>query len=114
VPGDKITAEVYAKYVDPVSGTPDLNTFLSQLATLISSGQTTSGTVLDGGSFSSSTTAFPLPTQAGTNTAGSTGTGPKAYLNWLVFDRNYNLISSKSGYKRLSGDAKRDRPGRGP
>jgi RHS repeat-associated protein len=104
MPGDKITAEVYAKYVDPVSGnrSGSLNTFLTQVASLISSGTTSSGTVVDGGDFSNSTTSFPFPTQAASNTTGSSGAGPKAYLNWLVFDRDYNWISSKSGYKRIS------------
>jgi RHS repeat-associated protein len=104
MPGDKITAEVYAKYIDPVSGnrTSALNTFLGQVTSLIAAGTTSSGTVVDGGSFSSSTSSFQFPTQAANNTAGSTGAGPKAYLNWLVFDRDYNWISSKSGYKRIS------------
>jgi RHS repeat-associated protein len=108
MPGDKITAEAWAKYVDPVSGnrTTALNDVLTQIASLISAGTTSSGTVMDGGSFSSSTTSFPFPTQAGSNTSGSTGTGPKAYLNWLVFDRNYVLLPSKSGYKRISATPK--------
>jgi hypothetical protein len=64
---------------------------------------------VDGGSFTSSTTSFPFPTQAVSNTAGSTGNGPKAYLNWLVFDRNYNLILSKSDYARISATPKESR-----
>jgi RHS repeat-associated protein len=108
MPGDKITAEAWAKYVDPVSDnrTTALNDVLTQIASLISAGTTSSGTVMDGGSFSSSTTSFPFPTQAASNTAGSIGTGPKAYLNWLVFDRNYVLLLSKSGYKRISATPK--------
>jgi RHS repeat-associated protein len=108
MPGDKITAEVFAKYIDPVSGnrTGALNSFLTQVASLISAGTTSSGTVKDGGQFSSSTSSFPFPTQAGSITAGSTESGPKAYLNWLVFDRDYNLILSKSNFDRLSATPK--------
>jgi RHS repeat-associated protein len=108
MPGDKITAEVYAKYIDPVSGnrTGALNSFLTQVASLISAGTTNSGTVKDGGQFSSSTSSFPFPTQAGSITASSTESGPKAYLNWLVFDRDYNLILSKSNFDRLSATPK--------
>ena len=31
-----------------------------------------------------------------------TGTGPKAYLNWLVFDKSFEVIASKRGFRRLS------------
>ncbi|HEX8059615.1 MAG TPA: hypothetical protein VF473_01705 [Cyclobacteriaceae bacterium] len=37
------------------------------------------------------------------NTSGSTG-GPKAYLDWLIFDRNYALVNG--GYVRLSSAPK--------
>lgn len=37
-----------------------------------------------------------------------TGTAPKAYLNWLIFDRDFNLIPEKSGYKRITTAAKED------
>lgn len=40
------------------------------------------------------------------NTTGSSGTGPKIFLNWLVLDRNYILITTKSGYECLSQTAK--------
>jgi RHS repeat-associated protein len=35
---------------------------------------------------------------------GSSGTGPKGYLNWLVFDNNFVLVNG--GYKRMSTAAK--------
>lgn len=53
--------------------------------------------VVDGANYSTSTSSFPF---AGLlSTTGSTG-GPKAYLNWLIFDRNYTFITG--GYSRLS------------
>src|SRR5690606_6834647 len=56
--------------------------------------------------YSTSTSSFPFPVEAAANTSGSSETGPKAYLNWLVFDRDYNLILGQCGYDRLSGDLK--------
>src|SRR5690606_38920667 len=37
---------------------------------------------------------------------GSVSSGPRAYLNWLVFDRDYNWIKAESGYVRLTDAAK--------
>src|SRR5690606_30441083 len=59
--------------------------------------------VVDGGGYSTSTSSFPFPIEAAANTSGSSETGPKAYLNWLVFDRDYNLLVGQCGYDRLSG-----------
>jgi RHS repeat-associated protein len=100
MPGDVISAEVYAKYVDTNSSnwTAALNTLLTQIA----AGTAPAGTVVDGTGYSSSTTSFPF---AGLNgTAGSSGVGPKAYLNWLVFNRNGGLLNG--GYQRLSDTPK--------
>lgn len=97
MPGDVINAEVYAKYVDPVSSnwTPALASLMSQITTAAA------GVVVDGTGYPTSTSSFPY---AGlNNTTGSTG-GPKAYLNWLIFDRNYMLITG--GYQRLSATPK--------
>ena len=59
----------------------------------------TAGVVVDGANYATSTSSFPF---AGLiNTTGSTG-GPKAYLNWAVFDRDYNFISGQSGFKRMT------------
>lgn len=96
MPGDVIDAEVWAKYVD--TNTKNWTSALSSLMSLISSGSTT--VVSDGASYTSSTSSFPYASLQ--NTSGSTGSGPKAYLNWLVFDRNFNLLSSQSGYIRMS------------
>ncbi|AYB33473.1 DUF6443 domain-containing protein [Chryseolinea soli] len=95
MPGDVINMEVFAKYIDTNSTnrTAALNTLLAQIA----AGTAPAGTVVDGGSYASSTSSFPF---AGLlNTSGSTG-GPKAYLNYLIFDRNYNFKSG--GFKRIS------------
>jgi RHS repeat-associated protein len=104
MPGDKITAEVYAKYVD--TNPNNVQAWLNTLLTQIAAGTAPAGTVVDGGSYSTSTSSFPFPVQATQLTANSVEPGPKAYLNWLVFDRDYNLILSKCGYDRISTDAK--------
>ena len=99
MPGDTLRLEVYGKYLDP--NTANWTAGLTSLANQIAAG--TGGTVVDGAGYLSSTSSFPF---AGLlSTAGSTG-GPKAYLNWLVFDRNYVFIPGKSGYQRMSTSAK--------
>lgn len=103
MPGDVINLEVYAKYIDSNSGnrTAALNTLIAQIA----AGTAAAGTVVDGSSYATSTSSFPFPS-GGNGTGNSTGSGPKAYLNWLVYDRNYTLITSKSGYARMTTAAR--------
>jgi RHS repeat-associated protein len=103
MPGDVINMEVYGKYIDsnPANLTAVLNAFILQIA----AGTAGGWTVSDGVNYRASTSSFPFTgSQNGTNS--SSGTGPKAYLNWLVFDRNYILIPGKSGYSRLTTVAK--------
>jgi len=95
MPGDVIYTEVYAKYVDTntANWTTALNTLMGQIAA------NTAGVVVDGATYTSSSSSFPFPGVL--STSGSTG-GPKAYLNWLVFDKNQVFIPAKSGYKRMT------------
>ena len=66
-------------------------------------GTNPSGPVVDGGSFETSTASFPFAGEAGGLTQNDQTTGaPRAYLNWLVFDRDYVLIPQKSGFKRIT------------
>ena len=96
MPGDTLRLEVYGKYLDP--NTANWTAGLTSLANQIAAG--TGGTVVDGAGYLSSTSSFPF---AGLlSTTGS----PKAYLNWLVFDRNYIFIPGKSGYQRMTTSAK--------
>ncbi|MFD2034523.1 hypothetical protein ACFSKL_06975 [Belliella marina] len=98
-PRDKIDAEVYVKYLDPnTSGTPG-----SALAQLISNlANNTAGVVIDGA------TAGSEPMQlAGLLSYGSgNSTGPKAYLNVLVFDQNYQLQEDLSTFRQVASAAK--------
>jgi RHS repeat-associated protein len=94
MPGDVINAEVYAKYVDLVSSnwTGALTTLMTQIAA------NTAGVVIDGSSYGNSTSSFPT-TYGGLQ--GKTDNGaPKAYLNWLIFDRNY--VFQTGGFKQIT------------
>lgn len=101
MPGDTVNIEVFAKYVDTNSSnwTTALNTLLTQIA----SGTAPAGTVVDGVNYTTSTSSFQFGGLL--NTSGSTGNGPKAYLNWLIFDREFNYVDG--GFVRLS-DAPRE------
>lgn len=100
MPGDKVQIEAYAKYFDPSNSTNQtwLTTLISQIATNTAAG----GIVVDGSGYASNT-ATGVPFGNSLNKSAETGTLPKAYLNWLVFDRDYNVILGKSGYKRVLG-----------
>ena len=96
MPGDVVSAEVYAKFIDqnPVNWTSALTTLMSQ----VTAGRTS--VVTDGSAYTSSTGSFLF---GGLNpTSGVAGSGPRFYLNWLVFDRNQTLIQGLSGFTRLS------------
>ncbi len=101
MPGDKIDIEVFAKYLDPNSAnwTAAMTSFMAAIA----GGTAPAGTVIDGGlpgSLGSST--FPFPGYL-THT-GETGSNPKAYLNYLVFDNNF--VYKTGGFRRLSTSAR--------
>jgi hypothetical protein len=82
MPGDVINAEVYAKYVDPNSG----------------NWNAAPGVVIDGANYAASTSTFPA-NYPGLVTKTDNG-APKAYLNWLVFDRNFVFITG--GFRQIS------------
>jgi hypothetical protein len=94
MPGDVINAEVYAKYVDPNSG--NWNAALTALMNNIAS--SASGVVIDGANYAASTSTFPA-NYPGLVTKTDNG-APKAYLNWLVFDRNFVFITG--GFRQIS------------
>ncbi|MBI3219204.1 MAG: RHS repeat-associated core domain-containing protein, partial [Bacteroidetes bacterium] len=96
MPGDVINIEVYAKYIDPNSSnwTGTLSTLMSQIAS------NTAGVVFtDATGYANSTSSFnaSYPGLLGTKTDNG---APKAYLNWLVFDRNY--VSLTGGFKQIT------------
>ncbi len=103
MPGDTVNLTVYAKYVDPANSnnTAALTQFLAQII----AGTASAGTVIDGPNYSvNGITPFPYTGLAGEGN--STGTGPKAYLNYLVFDRNFVFVNG--GYVQVSTAARED------
>ncbi len=101
MPGDTITMEVWAKYLD--TNTNNWSAALTNLVGAIANGTAPTGTFIDGGAAGSiGGTTFPytgvLPR------TGDSGTGPKAYLNYIVFDKNYGYKTG--GFKRLSATPK--------
>lgn len=94
MPGDVINAEVYAKYVDPV--TSNWNAALTTLVNQVAAG--TAGVVVDGANYTTSTSSFPT-TYPGLQSKTDNG-APKAYLNWLVFDRNFVFLNG--GFKQIT------------
>lgn len=103
VPGDVVQLEVYAKYVDPNSS--NWTAALTNLLTSVANGTAVPGTVIDGAGYAyGGTNVFPFGGLL--DKSSDPGTGPKAYLNYLVFDQDYMPILSKSGYKRLSDQPK--------
>ncbi|MEI9920685.1 MAG: RHS repeat-associated core domain-containing protein [Bacteroidota bacterium] len=105
MPGDTLKIEVFAKYYEPPV-TPNSGLFTLLMAA-ITGGTAPGGVVVDGsGYLTNYSTTVPGVALDGKSNEDSGP--PKAYLNWLVFDRDYNLIASKSGYKRITTAAKED------
>jgi hypothetical protein len=101
MPGDTVKTEVYAKYLDTNSG--NWTTALNNLMTSIANGTAPAGTYVDGGAIGS-TGGVTAPWLSLLNKSGETGTAPKAYLNYLVFDRNYNFVNG--GFVRITTAAR--------
>ncbi len=107
MPGDIINLTVYAKYVDPsASNDPAMLNLLAQII----AGTASAGTVIDGANYiDNGITPFPYAGMAGEGS--SSGNGPKAYLNYIMFDRDYVPILgdvTQTNYVRVSTAAKED------
>ena len=98
-PGDVIDMEVYAKYFDASESsgwTNVLNTLAAQIAA------NTAG-VISSEASGIGPDAFPFADWTGKDNPSD---APKAYLNYLVFDQNFQLIGDLSGYQQISEAAK--------
>ncbi|MFM8912742.1 MAG: RHS repeat domain-containing protein, partial [Flammeovirgaceae bacterium] len=101
MPGDRINIEVFAKYYDPSAGNnPD---FANLMNAIISGINIPAGTFVDGAGYGQTTN---LPFTPGWAAKDGSGAPPMAYLNWMVFDRNYVQDLGRSGYKRITTDSK--------
>lgn len=101
MPGDKIAARVQAKYVD--TSDPDVQNWLLTFLTSLSAGGSVPGTIIDGGGAGSLGGAV-FPFSSFLSRSDDTGTGPKAYLNYLIFDRDFNYLDG--GYRRVTTAAR--------
>ncbi|MCA6431738.1 MAG: hypothetical protein IM613_20090, partial [Cytophagales bacterium] len=101
MPGDKINIEVYAKYYDPTASNEA--TFANLMSAIINNIGVPAGTFVDGSGYGQSTN---LPFTPGWAAKDGTGAPPMAYLNWMVFDRNYSQDLGRSGYMRITTNAK--------
>jgi RHS repeat-associated protein len=95
--GDVVNVQVFAKYLDP--NTSNWTTALNGLMTSIANGSAPGGTFIDGGT-PGSTGGITTPYMGLLDKSGDTGPAPKAYLNYLVFDRNYMV--KDQGFVRMT------------
>ncbi|QDH80578.1 hypothetical protein FKX85_16635 [Echinicola soli] len=97
-PGDKVSAEVWAKYLDPETKGASGSSFAQLIEDLSNNA---SHIVVDGATAGTD----PVIPFAGMISHGSGNAGaPKAYLNLLVLDRNQNYVSSS--FVQVSTSAK--------
>jgi hypothetical protein len=100
MPGDVIKIQAYAKYFVADNNYPDFTSFVNSII----AGTAAQGSVIfDGPGYN--VPAPPVPFSTALSKSSEVGPEPKAYLNWLVFDRDNNLIPGKSSYKRVLGGA---------
>lgn len=108
MPGDTLDIEVWGKYVDIVNADLNLQTFLASIA----NGTAAAGTVVDGSNYGTAAgNAFPFD-DSFLDKQDDPDAGPKAFLNFLVYDRDYNRIDSQCGYMQLPNDAGEDGSGK--
>jgi RHS repeat-associated protein len=101
MPGDKISMEVYAKYLDP--NTNNWNTALTNFMGAITGGTAPAGTFVDGGSAGSiGGGTYPI---SGINHTSEGGTAPKAYLNYIVFNKDMTTVLDM-GFKRITTNSR--------
>lgn len=101
MPGDTVKMEVYVKYLD--TNRANWSASLTALITAISSGTARTGTLVDGG-MPGSTGGIANPWSGFLDKIPDNDPAPKAYLNYLVFDREYNFVGGDA--IRLSSAAR--------
>lgn len=104
MPGDVVTMKVFAKYLgsDQTQWSAALNTLMGVVL------NPANGHIVDGPGFATQGYT-PSPLMGLNGTSGSAGTGPKAYLNYIMFDRDFNPILddvSQTNFKRVTTAAR--------
>ena len=100
--GDVVNAKVYAKYVDPIqeNQTVELKDFLLSIA---SGGSAPTGTIVDGGAAGSiGNSVLPI---SPINHNSETSTSPKAYLNYIVFNKDMSSVLDQ-GFQRITTNSR--------
>ncbi|HTH55167.1 MAG TPA: RHS repeat-associated core domain-containing protein, partial [Cyclobacteriaceae bacterium] len=96
MPGDTLDIEVWGKYLGNNITDPSLNALLTSIA------NQTPGIVVDGLSYgTAAANAIPFD-DTFLDKQDDPDPGPKAFLNFLVYDRDFNHNEGKSGYEKLS------------
>jgi RHS repeat-associated protein len=101
MPGDTIRMEVFAKYLDP--DRDNLEDGLKNFVDMIASVNPIGGSIIDGGA-AGSTGGFVFPYSGLLDKSGSNGGAPKAYLNYLVYDRDFKFLDG--GFVPMTDAAK--------
>jgi RHS repeat-associated protein len=106
MPGDTIKAEVWAKYPDPnhANWQAALNMITAYLGGTMTAPL---GTIIDGGYYSASGIT-PLGIRPINHSTSPTGVAPKAYLNYIFIDRDFDLASLKYDTVRVTTNAIED------
>jgi RHS repeat-associated protein len=100
MPGDVVTMEVFAKYLDTNSSNWTMT--LSNFIASITNGTAPAGTFVDGGGAGSlGGGTYPVTT---INHSSETGAPPKAYLNYILFNRDFVVLNS--GFRRVTTNAR--------
>jgi|GEM_PF-3196765 len=98
MPGDVISADVYAKYWNPQPGSPsNLANIATALLNAFGLAAPAQGEINTASAAINARGAFMAGGNDGENN------DPKGFLTVLTFDNNYNLVSSNTAYTQLSG-----------
>jgi RHS repeat-associated protein len=101
-PGDVVDMEVWAKYEAPTSTSSDLSTLFQGLVAAFAL-QATGGTGIDGSqAYNAIHNVYPTGPWVGPSNL-EDANAPRAYLNYLLFDENFNLVDL--GFDQISANA---------
>jgi RHS repeat-associated protein len=100
MPGDEIDMEAFGKYFDPNAAHTDQTAWNDLVALIGNVAAATAGVVVDGAGYTTSA-ARSLPFPNPINYGSADVAYPKAYLNWLIFDRDRVFLDG--GFKQLLG-----------